>query len=175
MELEKQMTALQGGESGALAAIYDLTRGAVYAAAFTVLRNHFFAEDIMQETYLTVYRKIALYRPNGTAKAWICRIARNLALDEKRRQKREVSFSFYEDIPDSAESPDTGREFDDLIETAKRVLNKKELEVVLLHTVGDLEYTEIAKIIKRSYATVRWQYAEAVKKLKKYQSKEDFV
>ena len=48
----------------------------------------------------------------------------------------------------------------------KKVLTKDMFNIVILRLVNEMEYSEIASIVKKKEATVRWLYAEGIKKLK---------
>ena len=172
MDLEESLLALKSGEAEALGSVYDLTKCLVYSCAFALVKDHFAAEDLMQETYLKIRQNIPGYKSKGTGKAWICRIVRNLALDQKRRNKKTVPIAGYENTLAGSENK-TKQEFDDIIETAKEILDGQELEIILLRTVGDLDHKEISDVLKLPYATARWKYANAVEKLKKHLERRD--
>lgn len=70
----------------------------VFGAAFRVTRNHAQAEDIAQEAFLRAFRTRTEYRGDGPVRAWLYRIARNLALNAVTRN-REIPSTEQVDIP----------------------------------------------------------------------------
>ena len=163
MEFEERMLMLKAGDKEMLSEIYDQTCRSVYAVAFSVLKNKESAKDIVQDTYCRIMLKINKYKPKGTPKAWICAIAKNLALNEYKRIRRERNNTVsYDAVVSSEDIFDNEGIFD----TAKKTLDDTELEVVMLHAVGGLSHKESAVVIGKPYATVRWHYSVALKKLK---------
>ena len=63
--LEPLILQMTGGSTQALADLYRETKTAVYALAFSILRNRHSAEDIMQETYIKAYQSAGSYVPMG--------------------------------------------------------------------------------------------------------------
>lgn len=163
MELEDMMLLLKAGDKTVLTDIYHMTYKNVYAVAYSVLRNREATKDIVQDTYYHLMLQIRKYKPRGIPRAWLCRIARNLAIDEYRSARRTASSDIYES---DLVTGDVFEEVGGVLDTAKQVLSSIELEVMLLHIVSGLSHKESAEIVNKPYATVRWLYAEALRKLK---------
>lgn len=173
MELNQALINLKNGERRALEDIYNETKRAVFAIAKGILGADVAAEDVMQDTYVKVCEKICDYSADGNGKAWICRIAKNTALDEYRRRKKLETLN---------ENTADGNEFENdvldrcgtenILKIAQNTLSKYEFLLVYMHTVGDMPHKEIAETLGKPYATVRWGYSAAIKKLKKVMSKQ---
>ena len=170
MDLEEQMLSLKFGRREALGEIYRLSKRAVYLSAFAVLRNKQDAEDVTQDAFVRVCEQIGRYKPKGTPLGWICAIVKNLARTAIKKRKRFVPLESAEELAAEPLTDSSG-----ILELAAKVLNEKELAVVLLKTNGDLDHKQIADITKTTYATVRWQYHSAIEKLKKFIEKENIV
>jgi RNA polymerase sigma-70 factor (ECF subfamily) len=78
--------ALQGDER-AFAELVGRYEGALYRLAWRMLRNHEEARDVVQETFLRVYRALATYDQERRFSTWILRIATNLSIDHCRRRR----------------------------------------------------------------------------------------
>lgn len=77
------------GDTAAFAVLYARYAATVLAIGIRVLHDIDAAEDVRQETFLRLWRQASSFRAErGAFAAWLCRIARNLALDELRRQSR---------------------------------------------------------------------------------------
>jgi RNA polymerase sigma-70 factor (ECF subfamily) len=73
------------GDVAALRSIYDQHASRAITIAFRILRNREEAEDVVQETFLEVWRRAAEFDPGrGGAVAWVVTIARSRAIDRLR-------------------------------------------------------------------------------------------
>src|SRR5262245_26132210 len=73
------------GDVAALRSIYDQYASRAITIAFRILRNREEAEDVVQETFLEVWRRSAQFDPGrGGAVAWVVTIARSRAIDRLR-------------------------------------------------------------------------------------------
>ncbi|MFW5780495.1 MAG: RNA polymerase sigma factor [Bacillota bacterium] len=172
--LEKDMRRLKMGDSSALVDIYKETKKAVFAVCYTMVRDYSLAEDMMQDTYLRVDRYIAHYKEQYKAKAWILRIAKNICLNEIKKRKREV---FSESAIDKQQGFEEIKAHDEsgIIAAVIKNLKENESQIVLMHTLGDISLKEIAQLTGKPSATIRWQYNNALKKLRKRIKQEDVL
>lgn len=74
----------RAGNLAAFRHLVELTQAHVYGIAIQVLRDPDAAQDVVQETYFTVHRKLATLADAERASTWIRRIATRLALNHKR-------------------------------------------------------------------------------------------
>ena len=163
MSLDEQMTRLAEGDLTAFDAIYESTQRTVYYIALSVLRERTLAEDVMQTCYLKVIRFASRYKRGTNANAWICKIAKNEAIDLKRRRAREHSVDVGESeyLFPTYEADGYGN----LIDLARRTLKEGEFAVLMLVAEG-YKRREIASMLSMPLPTVTWRYNHAVKKLK---------
>ncbi len=84
------MTALAAGSAEALRDLMARHADGVLAVAFRITRDRAVAEDLVQETFLRVFRNAGGYRPGRSARPWITTIARNLAIKHLRRRTTEA-------------------------------------------------------------------------------------
>jgi RNA polymerase sigma-70 factor, ECF subfamily len=94
-ELKESDLALIGrvrsGEAGAMALLYDRFASVVYGVALRTLGDAEAAEDVLQEVFLQLWRNPAAFDSSrGSLAAWLAVIARNRALDQRRRRRPEV-------------------------------------------------------------------------------------
>ena len=134
----------------------------LYRVAFSVLRNAVDAEDVVQETFLRVLRHKNKLAGIEDMRVWLVRIAWNLALDCKRRQK---PFTLVEEAGEIVDSLACSEPRADTALIAAqghaRVLRaidrlpRKEREVLLLSAVDELKTAEIAAVQGSTESSVR--------------------
>jgi RNA polymerase sigma-70 factor, ECF subfamily len=125
-------------------------------------------EDLLQETFLRVYRNRHSYRRIAKFSTWLYTIAGNLARSEYRKRKRRRLYSLqsvnrddeeYEvEIPDDTTLPDIHAESrlqDRHIQEALKQIPEEFREVVVLRDVQQLAYEEIAEITGLPMGTVK--------------------
>jgi RNA polymerase sigma-70 factor, ECF subfamily len=103
--LDKQMEsisveALQAGDRSAFALLVETYSAPIYRLALKMLNDPQDAEDILQETFLKVFRSITTFEGRSSLSTWIYRIAVNESLMMIRRRKPD-SISVDEDREDS--------------------------------------------------------------------------
>ena len=163
--LEKSVEALRGGDTRAFDRIYERTNRAAYFTILYIVHDKMHAEDVLQETYLRAMRSLAQYRAGSSFTAWLCTIARSLALNHLKKYKREVSTDFQEDAYKygTAEA-----EIPYVFDLAARILTPEEYEILMLCQVAGYKRREVSKMLDIPIGTVTWRNNEALKKLKKH-------
>ncbi len=164
-DLNKLIKKLQHGDMAVFDVIYIETKSVVYYTILSILKDTSLSEDIMQDTYLRALSKIHSFKPTYGFKSWITMIARNLAINEYNRRKRELSYDPNEDEYIFG-SVDSNSEKELIVKQMMESLNDDEREIVILHVIGDLKHREIAEIVKKPLGTVTWLYNRALKKVK---------
>ena len=134
------------------------------------------ADDLVQETYLRFLQGKVEIQP-AAQRAWLYRTARNLFIDQFRRQKRtrKVKDVIKSDIlPDISQQKSSqphhaleqeesfGEVFD-----AVDLLPDRQREVILLKFQQGLSYEEISQITGDTKTTIGWLLHEAITKLRK--------
>ena len=172
--LERAIIALHGGDVNQLSVIYNLTSKGVFTFVLPIVKVYEIAEDVMQATYIKVYENIVSYHPGTNPRNWILTIAKNLALAEINKRKREVSYDFNEENVSREGIYDLDPYLDTpTIELANKVLNEGELQIVLLYAIGDYKHREIAEMLNLPLGTVTSKYNTALKKIRIAYEKEN--
>ncbi len=162
--LDKAMQALKDGDTDAFEYIYNETKRVVFYCAFSILKDHGLAEDIMQNTYIKVKQYCHSYQKGTKPIAWITTIARNLSINEHNRRKREL----YTDFSDYNTHASYTLSDDKLVlSTAFKYLSEREAQLVIMHVLGGLKHRELAEIFNMPLGTVLFKYNSALKKLRK--------
>ena len=133
---------------------------------FRFVGNRTDAEDIIQETFLRVYRNKHMYKEIAKFSTWVYTIAGNLAKTELRRRKRHKIFSVSNfvneekdfDIPDRDHSPEKKVDSsmqESIIQKAIEKLPIKFKEVIILRDIQGFAYEEISQILNIPLGTVK--------------------
>lgn len=85
---ERLIAKALGGSQRAWSRLVGRYEGKVYNQAMRMTRSQADAMDLMQETFLAVYRNLPNYRADGSFPAWLSRIAINRAIDYQRHRAR---------------------------------------------------------------------------------------
>jgi RNA polymerase sigma-70 factor, ECF subfamily len=114
-------------------------------------------EDIQQEVWLTVIRRIGRLRWPGAFVVWLYQIARNKALDRLSDRRAILSLDA-ESVPEDAEveqEPEFSAADAARIHAGLARLNPAHREVLVLRFMEDLSYEQIAELVNCNVGTVR--------------------
>jgi RNA polymerase sigma-70 factor (ECF subfamily) len=160
-EFNEAFRALAAGDRAAFAAVYGELAPPLYTVAWRILGDRAGAEDVVQEVFLRLFRGEAAAA--AEPRAYCFAMARNLALDELRRRRREPPSETETAASDSAEETACAR-----ADTAAAMasLGREQREVVALRLNAGLRFAEIARITGAPLGTVLWRYQAAIRKLR---------
>lgn len=174
----KLLSLVGNGEMEALGQLVHRHQDKVLRLAYRMLGRWDLAEDVAQDTFLNLYRAAPRYRPEARFTTWLYRIATNLCLDSRRRERRSPAA-----LPTAAElaTPETAStsvEAKERAETVRRAvqdLPERQRIVLVLHRYERLSYFEVSQVtgwsesaveslLVRAYANLRKSLAEFGKK-----------
>ena len=146
--------------------MYDAYYMRVYSFTMTLCGDQNLAEDVTQETFSRAMSKSASFRNESDEVTWLCAIARNLFLDEKRRQTRTEQMP--EEIPSKEKTPEQltmDRDSSFRIHMALHALDEPYREAFELRVFGELSFREIGTIFGKTENWARVTYHRARPKL----------
>jgi RNA polymerase sigma-70 factor (ECF subfamily) len=167
----------QLGDCSAFECIYRVHCGRIFALCSRMLGNRAEAEDLTQETFLTVLRKIQTFRGESSLYTWLHRIAVNTVLMRLRQKFHPRSSAEATDeredhckeLDENLAAPDLrlAGSLDRLnLQRAFNHLAPRQRMVVELHDIQGYKHREIAKILDWSVGTSKAQLHRARKKLR---------
>jgi len=161
-ELFSNIVRFEKGDRIAFDSIYNDLKTPVYTVAFRILLNQNDAEDVTQDVFIKLFRNPTDFAVENS-RAWLFRVAHNLAVDTVRKRKDSV------DLEDGA-SAETETDFDAIavkmdIDKAFEGLNFSQREVVALHIYGGMTFSDIGSIMGISLPATYRLYRNAIKKL----------
>lgn len=166
---------LRAGDVSALEPLMERYATLVYRVAYGITRNEADAEEVAQDVFLTVVRKIDTFEGRAALGTWIYRVAANAALIKRRGKRRELEVSLEEHLPtfledghregdrsfllaDWSPSPEAALlsgETRRVLERALDGLPDHYRAVLVLRDVEELSNEEVAAALGESVASVK--------------------
>ena len=146
----------------------------VYWAARRILGSHEDADDMVQEVFLRVYRKLHTFRGSSEFFTWLYRITVNLSLNASRRKKIADFFhidALHDTQPAEVDNPETllmRREEQSLLDRAVTLLPEKQKAVFTMRYHEGMKFELIASILGRSVGGVKSNYFHALRKIDRF-------
>ena len=170
---EELMYEFQNGQERALVLLIDRFSIPLLNHINRYVHNIERSEDILQETFIRVYKYHKYYENSHKLSTWIYTIASNLAKDDIRQNKRRAygvtnKIDYEYDIQDasgSIEEEYIHKELYNIIQMSIHRLNNKHREVIILSDIKGLSYKEISEKLQLSLGTVKSRINRGRKKL----------
>jgi len=167
----------QRGEESAFEALYHAHKRRVYHLCFRMIGNTAEAEELTQEAFLRVFRKIHMFRGDSAFSTWLHRLSVNVVLMRLRKKRvTEISFECGDDNQESERPPrDFGAPDLSLTGVVDRLTLKRAVaklpkgcrKVFVLHDVLGCEHHEIAAKLGYSIGTSKSQLHKARMRLRR--------
>jgi len=169
--------AAQQGNQAAFGSLVRLFSRDVYGKAFSILKNHQDADDVVQETFIRVYRALPGFRFESSFRTWLITIATRQALNYRERMIREHESL---DGPEGTlehpalrveETQITAlldQEARRLLQEALPKLPKRQKEALTLKLQYDWKYEQIAQEMGTSVGSVKAHIFHAIQNLTRH-------
>ena len=150
-------------EKEAFKKMYETYYMRVYSYAMTLAKKQYIAEEITQETFYKAFTAKSAFRGEANALTWLCAIAKNLFLDEMRRQSKNAEMT---SDTNAASHINIEREIEDhdasyRIHLALNELDEPYRKVFELRIFGELSFREIGRLCERTENWARVTYHRA--------------
>ncbi|HET7442170.1 MAG TPA: sigma-70 family RNA polymerase sigma factor [Terriglobales bacterium] len=165
----------QRGDTGAFANIFNTHKPRVYSLCLRMTNNVAEAEDLTQEAFLQVFRKLPTFRGDSALSTWMYRVAVNTVLMYFRKRGRP-QLSLDEPANQNVKSKKREYGFDDqrLVTSIDRIALTRAIRelpdgyrtIFLLHEIEGYEHREIAKLLKCSVGNSKSQLHKARLKMR---------
>ncbi|RPH79094.1 MAG: sigma-70 family RNA polymerase sigma factor [Candidatus Rokuibacteriota bacterium] len=166
---------LRAGDGTALEPLMERFASRVYRVAHGVTGNAADAEEVVQDVFLTLFRKAASFEGRAALGTWLYRIAVNTALNKRRGKRSQVEEPLEDHLPqytadghregdrsfllaDWSQMPDEvllSREGRGIVRAAVECLPAHYRVVLVLRDVEELSSEEVAEIVGDSIASVK--------------------
>ncbi len=163
----------QNGDQESFRRLVEMYTPRVYGLVRNLVRSQSEAEDVTQEVFFKVYRKLDTFREDSAFYTWLYRVAVNAATDwlKKKRQDRAIQLDDFGamSLADDADGPDQNVRTKDLrkeVRMAMGELPEKFRTILVLRELEGLQYEEISAVLQISKGTVESRIFRARAKLK---------
>ena len=170
-EPDSVLARAQAGDHAAFAELFSLHKRRIYSLCLRMVGNSAEAEDLAQEAFLQLHRKISTFRGDSAFSTWLHRLTINVVLMQLRRKGLQLISLDEAMEPTSEESP--GRSFGSADLTLTGAIDRLTLEqavadlpagyrlIFLLHDVEGYEHNEIASMLDCSIGNSKSQLHKA--------------
>ncbi len=171
MEISKQEVFLvlraQAGDREALDELFKFVQEPLYRYIVSLVGSRTLAEDILQEVFILIYRKLRWLREPEVFRPWAYRIATREAFKQLKRERRwtdsSVEESVLEEMPAPVSNSPTPEQISQLVEQ----VSPASRAVIVLHYLHDMPLGEIADVLDLALGTVKSRLAYGLGFLRK--------
>jgi RNA polymerase sigma factor (sigma-70 family) len=138
-----------------------------------IVISHDDADDVLQNTFIKIYKNISKFNQESKLYSWMYRIATNEALTfiNTRAKERNVDISeMHDHLASSLESDVyfSGDEIQQILQKAIATLPQKQRLVFNMKYFDEIKYHEMSEILETSVGALKASYFHAVKKIENY-------
>jgi RNA polymerase sigma-70 factor (ECF subfamily) len=171
---EDLMQLVRKGDSAAFEVVYERHATAAFSLAYRMVGTRNAAEDVVQESFLSLWRSGARYdRARGSVRTWVLGIVHNRAIDALRRSlvhdRRRASDEGIEERLEARERTDVEAARNDEareVRAALRTLPAEQCKVIELAYFGGFSQSEIAAMLETPIGTVKGRMRLGLEKMR---------
>jgi len=173
-EIQEWVAAAQAGDQAAFAKLVERFQRDVYGKAYSILKNHLDADDVVQETFLRVYRALPGFRGESSFRTWLITITTRQALNFLGRTRTthesldptpEGQEHIALRVEDNQMSALLDQEARRLLREALPRLPKRQKQALMLKMEKDWKYEQIAQAMDISVGSVKAHIFHAIQNL----------
>lgn len=180
MNEQQAITRMKAGDIRGLEVLVKTYQVQAVRTAYMVTQDQAIAEDVVQATFIRIYRKIDQFDSGRPFKPWFMRSVVNAAVQEMRKRGRQVSLdadvpwldgdvTFEDLLPDTELGPDDAIEQVELTEVVREALARltpDQRAAVVLRYFLEMNEREMAEELEIPAGTVKWRLHSARKRLR---------
>lgn len=157
--------------------LISLYKEPLYWHVRKIVISHDDADDVLQNTFIKIYKNLGKFKQESKLFSWMYRIATNEAITfiNKRNKERNIDISeVQEQIVSTLESDIyfSGEEIQEILQKAIASLPQKQQLVFNMKYFDNMKYTQISEILGTSVGALKASYFHAVKKIESYIKKQ---
>ncbi|MEC7641830.1 MAG: sigma-70 family RNA polymerase sigma factor [Nitrospinota bacterium] len=168
---EDLVRGLKNGDPDAFNKFVELYQKKIYALGFNLTQNQMDAQDVAQEVFITIFRKINTFQGKSAFSSWVYRITVNAVYMKLRSKKKQQTVSLDDSFPNfnssgyhqekirdwsqNSESLLFSNETKEVIKKAVDLLPEKEKVVFILRDVEELSTEKVSEILDLTVPAVK--------------------
>ncbi|MGH1365720.1 MAG: RNA polymerase sigma factor [Calditrichia bacterium] len=152
-----------------LRVLFDQHYPTVYHIAYQMTQSVQEAEDIAQDVFLKLHKKLAFFRNEAAITTWVYRITMNKTLDhlrwKKLRRLKEIpgnTFDYFTSEKRTIDAP-----LNNILQQTLNQVKPTYRAVIILRDIEEFSYSEISQILEISMGTVASRLSRGYKQMKK--------
>jgi RNA polymerase sigma-70 factor (ECF subfamily) len=156
-----------GGDQEAFKLLYDQINESLFFFIYRLVKDKELSEDVHVEVFTEVWRSAKKYKGNSKVKTWIFGIAKNLAMNALRKQKKHLNIDDFEH-PSNDEAIDREQVTRKaMIKGALLKISMKHREILDLVFFHEMNYQEVSEVLNVPVNTVKTRVFYAKQALRK--------
>ncbi len=174
VEVLKIIKNIKKGKIKYFEQLIDVYEGKVYGFIFSIVKDEYHTQDLVQETFIKIFKNFDKFDESKNFSTWLLTIARNLSYDHLRKYSRLTVVKNLEiETTESPESIALDLEFNMSIDKYVQRLPEHLSQLIYMKYFDELTYEEIGQSLMIETKRVKWQLYEARKKLQKMMTDEE--
>ena len=158
--------------------LISLYKERLYWHVRKIVISHDDTDDVLQNTFIKIYKNIGKFKQESKLFSWMYRIATNEAITfiNKRNKERKIDISEVQEHLVSTLENDiyfSGEEIQEILQKAIASLPQKQQLVFNMKYFDNIKYTQISEILGTSVGALKASYFHAVKKIESYIKKQN--
>ncbi len=149
----------QDNNLAAIATIYERLQGVIFRYLYYQVGDYQSAEDLTAEVFIRVIKALPRYRQNTVPiKAWVMKIARNLAIDHFRRAGKHNHLELREDVMAGEARPEISVERNltyGALARALTSLTEDQRDVITMRFLADMSIVEVSEVLGKTESAIK--------------------
>lgn len=164
-ELRELFIEIKYGNNIAFEKLYKNYKNLVYKIAYSILKNSYDSDDIVQIVFEKIYSIDKDKLPTRNESSWLYSVTKNETINYLNKKKNHI------ELEEIYEIEDNNNEINELInkDSYNRLigkLNENEKEIISLKILSNISFKEIAKLLNKPTGTIKWIYYKSINTLK---------
>lgn len=164
-ELRELFIEIKYGNNIAFEKLYKNYKNLVYKIAYSILKNSYDSDDIVQIVFEKIYSIDKDKLPTRNESSWLYSVTKNETINYLNKKKNHIELEVIYELEDN------NNEINELInkDSYNRLigkLNENEKEIISLKILSNLSFKEIAKLLNKPTGTIKWIYYKSINTLK---------
>jgi RNA polymerase sigma-70 factor, ECF subfamily len=140
------------GDHRAFEKLVEQYRDRVFWTAYNLVLDHEDARDVSQQSFIKIWKSLALFDQNRSFAGWVCKITANCAIDFLRARKEMEPIT---DVAPERATIDRDLDIRKMFDRIAPLLSERQRVVLVLREIYGMEISEISEILSCTESTVR--------------------